>query len=76
MSEDINIEEIKRIDPLSNEERSRSNFVRQLILRNDKPDLSSVSNLAPAPRRIVQFWDDLGPIATGRWGVHGVMEET
>src|SRR5688572_29262434 len=59
MSENMNIEETKKRDPLTKNERLRSNFVQQLIQSNDKPDLSSALHLAPPPKRIVQFWDDL-----------------
>jgi hypothetical protein len=59
MSEDMNIEEIKKKDPLAKNERLRSNFVRQLIQSPDKPGLSTALHLAPPPKRIVQFWDDL-----------------
>lgn len=59
MSGNMNNEESKRTDPLTKSERLRSNFVRQLIQSNDRPDLSSALHLSPPPKRIVQFWDDL-----------------
>lgn len=47
-------------DPLENSHRDRSNFIRELVQRADEPALAHAAHLAPPPRRIVQFWDDLG----------------
>src|SRR5580700_801810 len=47
-------------DPLENNHRDRSNFVRELVQRPSEPALVPAAHLAPPPRRIVQFWDDLG----------------
>jgi hypothetical protein len=47
-------------DPLENNHRDRSNFVRELVQRPNEPVLVPAAHLAPPPRRIVQFWDDLG----------------
>jgi Glycosyltransferase sugar-binding region containing DXD motif len=47
-------------DPLENNHRDRSNFVRELVQRLNEPALVPAAHLAPPPRRIVQFWDDLG----------------
>src|ERR1700756_4035742 len=46
-------------DPLENDDRNRSNFVRELVQRPNGPAVPT-GHLAPPPRRIVQFWDDLG----------------
>jgi len=46
-------------DPLENDDRERSNFVRELIQRPNEPARVPRRHLAPPPRRIVQFWDDL-----------------
>jgi hypothetical protein len=59
MNENMNIEEVKEKDPLATNERLRSNFVRQLIQDTNIPNLSPGLHLAPPPKRIVQFWDDL-----------------
>src|SRR5713101_2053580 len=47
-------------DPLEANHRDRSNFVRELVQRPNEPSRVPVGHLAPPPRRIVQFWDDLG----------------
>src|SRR5580692_4188318 len=47
-------------DPLNNDDRDRSNFVRELVQRPNEPARVPAGHLAPPPRRIVQFWDDLG----------------
>lgn len=59
MNENMNIEEVKEKDPLATNESLRSNFVRQLIQNTNNPTLSPALHLAPPPKRIVQFWDDL-----------------
>lgn len=46
-------------DPLGRAERARSNFVRDMVQRRDGSTLDSTSWSIPAPKRIVQFWDDL-----------------
>jgi len=45
-------------DPLESKDRYRSNFVRELVQRSN--ELAWVPAGIPPPRRIVQFWDDLG----------------
>lgn len=46
-------------DPLSKDERNRSNFVRELVQRANEPYLRRAAHLANVPpKRIVQFWDD------------------
>ncbi len=53
--------EFSEADPLSKDERNRSNFVRELVQRANEPHLRSAAHLATVPpKRIVQFWDDLG----------------
>lgn len=47
-------------DPLENSHRDRSNFVREIVQRSNEPARMRAGHLAPTPRRIVQFWDDLG----------------
>jgi hypothetical protein len=47
-------------DPLENNHRDRSNFVRELVQRPNEPARVPRGHLAPPPRRIVQCWDDLG----------------
>ena len=47
-------------DPLGREDRARSDFVRELVQRSSEPVTTPTPYLAPPPRCIVQFWDDLG----------------
>jgi hypothetical protein len=47
-------------DPLENDHRDRSDFVRELIQCPNEPARGPAELLAPPPKRIVQFWDDLG----------------
>jgi len=47
-------------DPLQEDHRARSNFVRQLVQRSSEPDEVPAAYLATPPRRIVQFWNDVG----------------
>jgi hypothetical protein len=54
------VREFREEDPLENKDRDRSNFVRELVQRPNEPALAPKARLAPPPRRIVQFWDDLG----------------
>jgi len=49
-------------DPLENDERERSNFVRELVQRAKQSAHMPAGLLAPPPKRIVQFWDDLGQL--------------
>lgn len=58
----MNENESRKADPLEEDERVRSNFVRELVQRHKEPDQISVDNLAAPPRRIVQFWDDLSQL--------------
>lgn len=46
-------------DPLGPAERARSDFVRDIVQRREPSPLGSETWSAPAPKRIVQFWDDL-----------------
>lgn len=59
MTNDINIRASNEADPLGQEGRTRSNFVREFVQRSGKPPETPASKLATPPRRIVQFWDDL-----------------
>ncbi len=47
------------LDPLTESDRARSNFVRELVQRSDGANSPAAPYLDPPPRRIVQFWDDL-----------------
>lgn len=47
-------------DPLESKDRDRSNFVRELVQGPIELARVPEGNPAPAPKRIVQFWDDLG----------------
>lgn len=47
-------------DPLERDDRIRSNFFRELIQRPSESILAHTAHITPPPRRIVQFWDDLG----------------
>lgn len=47
-------------DPLSKDERNRSNFVRDFVQRTNEPHQRlEVRDSTMPPKRIVQFWDDL-----------------
>lgn len=48
-----------KADPLKPTERMRSNFVREMVQRRDRPPHDSTRWSGPTPKRIVQFWDDL-----------------
>ena len=54
----MTVHKLRDDDPLEDNDRVRSNFVRELVQRPSKPTM--VAHLAPPPKRIVQFWDDLG----------------
>lgn len=56
----MNINETNEADPLTKAERSRSNFVRELVQFYSEPVQSPEVYLPAPPKRIVQFWDDLG----------------
>lgn len=47
-------------DPLGKDDRARSDFVRQFVQRSGEALSVSAVYQDPPPRRIVQFWDDLG----------------
>lgn len=46
-------------DFLKKSERSRSNFVRELVQRHGEPVQPPVEYLTEPPKHIIQFWDDL-----------------
>src|SRR6056297_2171049 len=47
-------------DPLQEDHRARSNFVRKLVQSSSEPDEIPTLYLAQPPKRIVQFWNDIG----------------
>ncbi|KAA6335194.1 hypothetical protein EZS27_016545 [termite gut metagenome] len=55
----MNVNEHRDVDPLGKNERSRSNFVRDLVQCFGKSVLTPAAYLLAPPKRIVQFWDDL-----------------
>ena len=55
----MNIYETDEADPLGKSERSRSNFVRDLIQCCRAPVQTPAAYLPAPPKRIVQFWDNL-----------------
>lgn len=55
----MNIEKSNKKDPLTKEERNRSNFVREFVQKYSEPDLILKVYEAEIPKRIVHFWDDL-----------------
>lgn len=59
MTQVKNFNQALETDPLTPEERTRSNFVREMVQRRDGSGLISRTWSIPAPKRIVQFWDDL-----------------
>jgi hypothetical protein len=56
----MNVHDSCEKDPLENDDRHRSNFVRGLVQRPNEPVRVPAGHSSSAPRRIVQFWDDLG----------------
>lgn len=56
----MNVHEYCEKDPLENDDRDRSNFVRGLVQRPNELARVPAGHLGSTPRRIVQFWDDLG----------------
>jgi len=61
------VQEFSEEDPLEGNLRDRSNFVRTLVQRPNEPARVPTGQLAPVPRRIVQFWDDLGRLPGDVW---------
>lgn len=59
MNDQMNVHESSKIDPLEKDDRTRSNFVRELVQRPNEPVQTPATHLATPPKRIVQFWDDL-----------------
>lgn len=57
---DMNVKKSFGRDPLQNFERDRSEFVRKLVQYPNEPALVPTAHRAAIPRRVVQFWDDLG----------------
>jgi len=58
MNKHMNVEQSHKEDPLTKNERARSNFVRELVQGYNEPDQIRKVYLAKIPKRIVQFWDD------------------
>lgn len=54
----MNVEESCKKDPLTINERARSNFVRKFVQGFKEPDNISQDYKSKIPKRIVQFWDD------------------
>lgn len=59
MSEGRDLNQAVEADPLGPAERARSNFVRDMVQRRDSQMPASRMWSVPAPKRIVQFWNDL-----------------
>lgn len=59
MTQVKNLNHTLQTDPLSPEERARSNFVREMVQSRAESELISTTRSIAAPKRIVQFWDDL-----------------
>lgn len=59
MSEAGHLNQAIEGDPLAPAERARSNFVRDMVQRRDGSPLTQTTWSDPAPKRIVQFWNDL-----------------
>lgn len=55
----MNVLASSNADPLGTGDRARSNFVRELVQRSNETCQVLGAQLTAAPRRIVQFWDDL-----------------
>jgi mannosyltransferase OCH1-like enzyme len=55
----MNVNEHREVDPLGKSERSRSNFVLDLVQCFGKSGQIPAAYLPAPPKRIVQFWDDL-----------------
>lgn len=55
----MDINEHRKVDFLEKNERSRSNFVRDLVQCIDKSVPLPEAYSPPPPKRIVQFWNDL-----------------
>ncbi|MEH6745291.1 MAG: glycosyltransferase [Maribacter arcticus] len=55
----MNTEQSNKEDPLTKEERNRSNFVREFVQSYNEPDHILKDYEAEIPKRIVHFWDDL-----------------
>lgn len=59
MTEAKDLNQAVEADPLGSVERARSNFVRDMVQRREASTLNSATWSIPAPKRIVQFWNDL-----------------
>lgn len=59
MLETRDLNQAVEADPLRPDERARSNFVRHMVQRRGDSTLNSTTWSTPAPKRIVQFWNNL-----------------
>jgi mannosyltransferase OCH1-like enzyme len=55
----MNVHDSHEADPLEQDDRARSEFVREFVQNSNEPARAPSAYLAQPPRRIVQFWDDL-----------------
>lgn len=53
------VSQVVEVDRLEAAERARSDFIRDVVQRRERPPRDSTTWPGPTPRRIVQFWDDL-----------------
>lgn len=53
------VSQVVEVDRLEAAERARSDFIRGVVQRRERPPRDSTTWPCPTPRRIVQFWDDL-----------------
>lgn len=60
MTQVKNLNQAIETDPLTPEERTRSNFIREMVQHRDGSGIISTTWSIPTPKRIVQFWDDRG----------------
>lgn len=58
-SDHMNVNDSVEKDPLSSNERNRSEFVRRLVQQPNASALLPEMHRSKPPKRIVQFWDDL-----------------
>ena len=54
----MNVDESCKDDPLTMNERARSNFVREFVQGFNEPENINQDYKSKIPKRIVQFWDD------------------
>lgn len=59
MNNPMNIEKPDKVDPLTEKERDRSNFVRKFVQGYKEPDQMHKDYDTGIPKRIVHYWNDL-----------------